>query len=148
MAPFEGSMRPIFVLLLVSFLTLGCGSGGPELGRVKGKVTVDGKPVPRATITFYPEFQGSTSYGVTDEKGDYELKFTDTDYGAMIGKFRVGIATKKIPKAEMPDTMSPEEMAKLNAQHVEIPKRYRGDDSFHVEVKSGNNTIDLTMESK
>ncbi|MEQ1828820.1 MAG: carboxypeptidase-like regulatory domain-containing protein [Pirellula sp.] len=144
------STRIVFLCLIASLVAsvVGCGSGGPQLGRVKGKVTVDGKPVPRASITFFPDFQGSTSYGVTDNNGNYELMFTDTDHGAMVGKFHVGIASKKMARDEMPDGMKPEEFTKMNAEFVEIPKKYRGERAFEVEVKAGSNTINLEMDSK
>ncbi len=130
------------VCLLPLTVVVGCGRG-PELATVSGLVTVDGKPVPNAMITFFPEFSGTTSYGVTDPNGKYVLMFTDQDRGALIGSFRVSITTKKRSKDEMPDDGSVSEVV-----FVEIPKQYRGEKAHKAEVKSGSNKIDFAMLSK
>ncbi len=84
--------RKLIAVLLFCGLSLlaGCSDGGPELREVTGRVTVDGKPVPGAILTFVPTAGGSPSYGGTDNDGNYKLMFTDTKYGAMVGitKFR------------------------------------------------------------
>ncbi len=129
-------------VLLSLAVVVGCG-GGIELGTVTGTVTIDGKPVPNAMITFFPEFSGSTSYGVTDKNGKYSLMFTDQDRGAMIGSFRVSITTKKRSKDEMPDDGSVTEV-----DFVEIPKQYRAEKAHTAEVKRGANTINFPMVSK
>jgi hypothetical protein len=72
-------------LVFVASAMMGCGNDGPELAEVTGVVTVDGKPVPGAVLTFVPTGGGSPSYGGTDTLGKYRLMFTDTKYGAMIG---------------------------------------------------------------
>jgi hypothetical protein len=141
-------MQRLGLVVAVLGLFIGCGPGGPELGRVTGKVTLDGKPVPNAMITYYPQFAGSTSYGVTDQDGNYKMKYTDSDEGAMVGKFHVGIQTKRMTREDMPDGMKPEEFNKLASSFVELPKKYKNKEAIEVEVKRGSNTIDLTLESK
>ena len=59
----------IFALFIASVFTAsfsGCG-GNPNLFHVSGKVTLDGKPVEKAFVTFIPMGGGSTSYGKTDD---------------------------------------------------------------------------------
>lgn len=80
-------------LLLFTVALVGCGDGGPPRGYVTGKVTLDGDPVEYATVTFSPEGKGAPSYGITDAAGQYELKYTDDKYGALLGKHRVTIST-------------------------------------------------------
>ncbi len=135
----EKQILSLSLLFLASIL--GCGDGGPELGTVKGKVTLDGKPVPNATLTFIPQFEGSPSYGITDSNGDYTLAFTDTKKGAMLGSFDVQIETKKISKQEMSDDAQGEP-----PPFIAIPKKYRGK-AFTAEVKRGSNECNFAMES-
>ncbi len=59
-----------FVLLLP--LALGCGSG-PALGKLFGKVTYNGTPVPGAVITFRPaDARQNTVSAMSDADGNYE----------------------------------------------------------------------------
>lgn len=59
----------------------------PELGDVYGKVTLDGKPVPNINILFTPE-SGRAAGGVTDEEGNYELKYLEGIPAAKWGRRR------------------------------------------------------------
>jgi hypothetical protein len=123
-------------------LLAGCGPGGPPLSEVTGKVTVDGKPVPRAEIAFVPEAAGgSPSLGKTDAVGKYRLAFTQDRYGALIGKHQVTITSKKISASEMPDTGEP-----IDTTFVAIPKKYQG--TLTADVKSSANVINFELDSK
>lgn len=131
----------LFVAAL-SALLAGCGPSGPQLSEVKGKVTVDGKPVPRAEIAFVPEAAGgSPSLGKTDAEGNYRLAFTQDRFGALIGKHKVTITSKKISPNEMPDTGEP-----IDTAFVPIPKKYQG--ALTAEVKSSSNVINFELVSK
>lgn len=88
------------VLGLVFFtVVLGCGSSGPALYEVTGKVTYQGDPVPGATITFQPE-RGRTSVGVTDDAGNYFLRYTKDRNGAIPGKHKVFLSFDTRPSDE------------------------------------------------
>jgi hypothetical protein len=65
-------------LLLVGIAAIGCGKPEPPARvPVSGIVTIDGKPVPSAVVTFYPSFEGFggevIAEGVTDVGGRYSL---------------------------------------------------------------------------
>jgi hypothetical protein len=75
-----------FALLLLS---AGC-HRGPVLAPVKGVVTMDGKPMSLATVRFEPEF-GRASLGHTNDNGQYELRYTRDDMGALVGHHTVRI---------------------------------------------------------
>ncbi|MHC5537118.1 carboxypeptidase-like regulatory domain-containing protein [Singulisphaera rosea] len=92
-------------LRTLMLLTLGCGLasfGGcrqdsdppppPELKPVTGKVTVEGKPLVNAVVTFLQtdEF-GTTAVGETDSDGDYELSYMG-ETGVAAGKYKVAIS--------------------------------------------------------
>ena len=63
----------------------------PELVPVSGTVTLDGKPLSGATVTFLPvgATRGRSCYGVTGADGRYELMETDKNKGAPEGEFEV-----------------------------------------------------------
>ena len=62
----------------------------PEVADVVGTVTLDGKPLEGASITFAPQ-SGRSSSGVTDSSGRYSLNYTGSIRGAMLGSHRVMI---------------------------------------------------------
>lgn len=134
----------ILASCLVCGLLSGCGSSGPKLAKVTGKVTVDGKPVPRADISFTPnEPGGSPSLGKTDKDGNYHLAFTQEKDGALIGMHTVSIASKKISPDEMPDDGSV-----VDSKFVAIPKKYQAKGALTAEVKNTSNVIDFKLDTK
>lgn len=142
----EIQMKRRWVWILLTALGAGCSSGdGPELTDVTGRVMVDGSPIAGAVLTFVPEAGGSPSYGRTDSDGRYQLMFTFTKSGAMLGKHNVEIESRKIPASEA------EEM-RASGQEVpeyrEIPKAYRQPGALTAEVVSGNNEINFELNSK
>jgi hypothetical protein len=131
-----GSRCPVCAALVaVLCLVSGCGRSGPELGRVSGKVTLDGKPVPNAFITFEPQFQGRPSTTKSDKNGNYELQFNPTQSGALVGKHHVRVSTED-------QTSDGRNIPEL------IPEAYRGANGFiPVTVESGRNVINLELKS-
>jgi hypothetical protein len=74
----------------------------PALAGVSGKVTLDGQPLPYATVRFIPLEEGkqterkgaSVALGITDENGQYRLFYIKDTAGAAIGPSRVEIEAK------------------------------------------------------
>jgi hypothetical protein len=89
----------------LGLLPAGCGSrkDRPVLARVSGTVTYNGKPLPKATVVFYPEQQGIRSaMGATDEQGGFTLWTYDPGDGAPVGKHKVTVTLRGPPeKAEL-----------------------------------------------
>lgn len=124
---------------------MGCGPGGPKLVDVTGTVTLDGKPVANAIVTFNPDFAGgSNSLGRTDASGKYRLEFSQDRKGAMVGKHLVDITTKKMTASDMPDTGEPVAVP----EYVAIPAKYRKRGSLVVEVSDNRNVIDFALDTK
>jgi len=124
-------MRSILMFTAVLAIGLaGCGDGGPELCEVEGTVTLDGKPVPGAELTFIPQNVPATmmSYGGTDENGHYTLGFTATKTGAIPATHHVRI-----------------ELGGKGG--MKLPKKYQKDESIVKEVKSGKNVVDIQLTS-
>src|SRR5438445_6013116 len=92
-------MRPasIFVSAAVTLALLssspGCSGGVGNTVKTGGSVTLEGKPVGGATVTFHPEKkeQGRVAAGLTDEDGVFQLQtFVPAD-GALPGDYRVTV---------------------------------------------------------
>jgi hypothetical protein len=93
---------PIGILF---FALTGCGSGEFQTYPVDGIITQDGKPLINASVEFYPDGGGGTSYGKTDEQGHFTLEYSSGKKGAIAGKHRVriigGTTDPKIAREEI-----------------------------------------------
>ena len=137
-------MHRICLGIVLSMVLIGCGGGGgdtPELGTVKGTVTLDGKALPNATVEFTPtgEKGGRPSIAVTDSGGDYELKYTDAHAGAPPGKYQVRITTASTTTDEQGNDVVVAET---------VPAKYNYETELKEEVTAGSNTIDFKLDSK
>ena len=82
-------------------LVCGCGGDKYDVVPVSGRVTLDGRPVSGARISFQPVASGTGvlnagpgSYGKTDAKGHFTLRTVQTDKrGAVTGKHVVLMTT-------------------------------------------------------
>ena len=84
----------VCLLIGVCLLISGCSESGPEIASVKGKVTMDGKPLANAAVVFIPE-NGRPAGARTDAEGNYELNFTQGRKGTMPGKNQVGASPRR-----------------------------------------------------
>jgi hypothetical protein len=142
--------------MAIVLFAVGCSGGGPELGVVKGKVTMDSQPLSNVLVTFVPEGGGRPSTGTTNAEGNYSLIFLDKD-GALVGKHKVSVTTLSTaaPVTEYPSD-SPEYAkqasgtgsATQKAPGEPIPDKYNTKTELVKEVKSGDNTINLELTSK
>jgi hypothetical protein len=131
------------LLLGILLSTAATGCGGPNAASVSGTITLDGKPLPTANVSFYPD--GGTSapaYGQSDANGRYSLS-TGTDAGLAPGKYvAVVVATKDPPQpydktgAEIPPIpITPHKYSDTNTSDLKV------------EVKAGGNNIPLALQS-
>ena len=101
----HGSVRLVGVTVLL-FAAAGCNSRRTPVP-VSGTVTLDGKPVEGATVTFHllgDDKEGRPATGQTDTTGTFHLK-TGNDDGARPGEYKV-VITKNVladPNLKMPD---------------------------------------------
>jgi hypothetical protein len=114
-------------------------------------VTLDGKPLAGAAITFVPVEGGSFGYGSTNEKGEFTIgTFAETD-GALVGVHWISIMPDIISPAAMGQTPGREggRRGEINrAAKSRIPEKYTSIDTsdLRVDVKKGMPpvTFDLT----
>jgi hypothetical protein len=124
----------------------GCGGSYPT-APVSGKVTLDGKPLPQAAVTFQPVAEGGHrpgpgSGGFTDAEGRYTLKIIGQETrGAVVGKHRVLISM--VP----PETDPTNDKQK---RYKQLPAKYSGKDTkldFQVPA-AGTDAADFELKSK
>ncbi|QDU63920.1 hypothetical protein Pan216_48010 [Planctomycetes bacterium Pan216] len=128
------------------FGALGCGgSDGPELGRVEGTVTLDGKPLPAAEVTFKP-IKGRPAQATTNEEGHYELVYGPGKQGAMVGENKISVSTRKPP--EQGETLDDGRPNPDKGVPELVPAKYNEETTLKRDVKPGSNTIDLELQSK
>lgn len=119
-----------FVLVML-VAVVGCTpSDQPPLGRVYGKVTLDGEPLAGVIVNFQPE-SGRVSTAETDAQGNYDLIYIYGTNGAKVGKNTVSFRWPDGVEGKKP-----------------LPKKYTGVTQEVVEVKSGRNTLNWELTSK
>jgi hypothetical protein len=120
-----------FSVAVAAAALCGCGDGRPERVPVSGLVTIDGKPLAKAFVNFYPA-SGRPSNGRTDESGRFVLGcFEDAD-GAQVSEHEVSvIAVQEIG----PNTMK-----------WFAPKKYARVDSAGLKFNIDRPTDDLKIE--
>ena len=126
---------------LLVLACIGCGPGGPPIESVEGTVTLDGKPLPNASVVFVPE-NGRPAGATTDSQGHYVLTFTEGRQGAMLGKHKVRISTARDPS----ETPSGEP---IPASPETIPAKYNAQTELEFTVEAGKkNTADFDLSSE
>jgi len=124
-------------IALAALCLAGCTrQDGPPLGRVTGRVTLDGVPVAGAGLEFIAD-AGGVAYGKTDASGHYQMNFGASRTGAIIGKNRVRItAGDRVAVGEK----------KYESTEV-FPKKYNVNSEQVVDVQKGANRFDFACES-
>jgi hypothetical protein len=121
-------------VVTLAFSLAGCG-GPHRTAPVSGRVTLDNKPLPKATVEFVPEAGGGgkepppSSVGVTDADGRYTLTLASggKDRGAVVGKHRVLISLG--PEAAANDARP--------TFHKQLPEKYNRKSTLTCEVPAG-----------
>jgi hypothetical protein len=133
------TLLALAVLLLP--LLVGCGPSGPEIAYVSGKVTLDGQPLPYASIIFIPE-NGRPAGAATDENGNYVLNFDDDRQGTMPGKNSVRITTQRDPYEDKSGKQIP-------GSKELVPARYNSNSTLEFDVQPRTkNVANFDLESK
>ncbi|MFO0950248.1 MAG: hypothetical protein U0835_03675 [Isosphaeraceae bacterium] len=101
----------------------GCSDNGLNLGKVRGKITYKGAPLPAGEIIFMPdESKGTTgppALGTVSSDGTYEMSTEESGDGAIVGVHKVGIVGREAkPVSEggvITDSSSADDVLKVKA---------------------------------
>ncbi len=116
----------------------GCGEGGPSLGSVSGKITLDGEPVKGAIVQFIPQGPGGTpSYGLSDKEGIYKMEFSSSASGVLTGKSLVRISSNDDVTIN----------GKTYSSVEVFPDKYNEGSEVIADIVAGENKLDYACES-
>ena len=150
------SLLPFVFLLL--FLP-GCGPKGPKVHRVEGIVTLDGKPIEGANVSFVPK-QAVTNPddlsgpllagGATNADGKYTLSTTRGSAiggGTTIGEYQVSIVKKSISNP-LSGPLAPGQRY-IPQYEYEVPRVFEDStkSNISVEVVKGKNVFNFALKS-
>lgn len=129
------SLFPAIVAIAMA-IQVGCSGNNPPLGKVSGRVTLDGQPLAGVIINFKPT-EGRAATGTTDADGNYTLEFSYGVMGAQVGTNTVMFEW-------------PLEGGEVGAAgpRKSLPKKYVGLNSeLSRDVQKGRNTFDFDLTS-
>jgi hypothetical protein len=113
--------------LALALACCGCNQSDiPEMGFVKGKVTINGKPLTGADLEAAP-VKGRPAYGVIQPDGSYVMMYKKNVPGTLLGVNR----------------FSP--VWPTSVRGPEFPPEYL---NVEIEIKPGENTYNLEMKSE
>ena len=150
------SLRSSLVLILgfgCAVLLPGCSKKFPPVVPTEGTVTLDGKPLPNATVTFIPLLNDygaeSSSIGTTDEQGRFTLTCQfNNQPGAAVGEHVVVITDPPLP-ANLRRVQDPSEADAYRAKlgNRPIPPEYTtfAKSKLRVEVKQGQDALTIAL---
>jgi hypothetical protein len=159
--------RSVWAALAALVLAAGCGDDGPKLVQVSGTVTVDGEPLARKTVRFYPE-PGTPGQGAgasTGEDGKFTLiavrpGATRDVSGVPPGTYRVVVTEPMFPiEAPLPEApadgspapaIGPPTPTRKKPAGPGIPAAYTKPETtpLKVQVPEGGGVLDLPLSSK
>ncbi len=158
-------MRQVILLSAIMLSVAGC--GGSNLTPVTGTVTLDGKPVANAVVTFVPDGAGVTCAGSTDSNGKYTLG-CQHGAGAPAGAYSVKIKNREVAKEAGRNPMeglspgSPEYIEAYKKQMAAgpnqaaykaknsgaIPAKYDSGAELKATIGKSAQVVDFALESK
>jgi hypothetical protein len=134
-------LRRTLWLFAAALVMAGCGPAGPDVQFVEGVVTLDGKPLDGATVTFAAvDKTGIPAAGKTDAEGRFRLNATQGKKygkGTVVGDYVVTV-TKLFwrEKAVEPDHITP--LVYENSK----------DSPLRATIVKGRNTFEFAITSK
>src|SRR6185312_987326 len=82
----------ILAVAVAALIPMACGATGPGMAQVSGKVTYNGNPVPKGTVSFQSTIPGGrNATGMIDPNGSYRLQTENPGDGALVGDYIVAI---------------------------------------------------------
>jgi hypothetical protein len=130
-------------LAVIAALVSISGCGGPYDAKLRGQVTLDGKAVPRGTVSFAPIGGGPIAYSRIDTDGSYSAQ-TGREVGLPAGDYVVTVIANELPTVETPPGVPPPDGKPIT------PEWYRSKETSGLKftVKRGKNEFNLELTSQ
>jgi hypothetical protein len=129
------------VALMLVFAVCGCNRSG--LVHVKGRVTWKGEPVPSTLIKFVPDSGARPSTAVTDDDGNFTLRYGRDKQGAIPGGYRV-VLQYVVSNEEELGQIPPKASKQLKAVIAQYHKPDNSD--FHYEVTQDGDYFEIELK--
>jgi hypothetical protein len=150
MAAMKRLLTVTAVVILSCLLGTAGGCGGSNRAAVKGKITIDGVPLPEGTIDFVPvdKSTGNTA-GARVEKGDYAIR---AEQGLFPGEYQVQVRADRPTSKKVWDGMGDDRAPASKKTLVEqmesyIPVRYNDRTELNAKIESGKvNVCDFDLQ--
>src|SRR3954453_970100 len=111
---------------------------GPDIAPVSGRISLDGRPLDLAEVSFEPR-EGRASHALTEKDGHYELHYTRDSMGGLVGSHTVRI--KSLTELTGPN-------GRFIVRPQMVPARYNTKTELHAEVERGKqNEFDFDLKS-
>jgi hypothetical protein len=129
--------RSLAIALAALTVCAGCNSKS-SVGKVHGKVTLDGRPLAFGQIATIPS-AGRGAHGVVKD-GEFQLGTYGENDGAVIGSHKVAVIAREAAKDKGPEAAAGKSL---------IPDRYTNPytSQLSIDVQSGDNTPTLELKS-
>lgn len=138
-----------FVFGAVALATMGCNEAYRKVAEapITGKVTLDGKPLAGAAVTFVLSDFSTTLVGATTEDGSYQLWSPLGGDAKCQGSYKVTISSYGLPGGGvLPPGKSPTEAGAVQL----LPKKYADltATTLSAEVPEGGGSFDFALQSR
>ncbi len=138
------------VVFLACLLGSVGGCGGSNRAAVKGKITIDGVPLPEGTIDFIPvdKTTGNTA-GARVANGDYAIR---AEQGLFPGEYQVQVRAERPTSKKVWDGMGEDRAPASKKTMVEqlesyLPARYNDRTELHAKIEAGKvNVCDFDLQ--
>jgi hypothetical protein len=138
------SVRLVAALAGVVACVLITGCGGTYNASAEGMVTLDGNPVPRGTVTFYPSAPGPSAYARIEEDGSYFVR-TGREEGLPAGDYEVTVIANELPSVMQTAQGGPPPAGKPITPLWYRTKQTSG---LKFKIEPGSNAINLDLKSQ
>lgn len=127
------------VLVLLAAAS-GCSS---KLVHVEGRLTYKGEPVPSTRVKFLPDDGGRPSHGLTDDNGNFTLKYSRTETGATRGPCIVILKYEMSAEEELHEIppKASRELKTIIAKYGDPAKS-----NLHYEITKSGQFIEIQLE--
>lgn len=127
-----------------AMLVVASGCGGTYDASVSGVVTLDGTPLTRGQVAYYPVSAGPPGIGRIDESGRYAIN-TGREEGLPSGQYQVTVIANEPPEKSEGERGGPPPAGKLITP---VWYKTRQHSNLSVSVEPGDNEFDLELSSE